>query len=262
MRNHSTGAVRAAVLLAATMTVFAATTAGAAEPSFIIAKDSADNPGSFTLDFVDIGFQSAGDITRTQQALRFDGETGLVSFIHYDQDVNEIILPGGISTGAMRVEILESEGVFFDPDTGEFETDDLYAVHFEGDLSPFGITSPFVMPGASSGVIEYTTEDGGEVVMAWEGEGFLPNPEDPESPFRFSYTCDMNNDFSNYKQADFEADADVDLHDYAVFQECFSGQDASYGHSRCELADFDRDGDVDLTDFDVVAERQTEPVGE
>jgi hypothetical protein len=246
----------------AATTAFAAGTANAAEPTFLIAWDTVDHPGSFTLDFVDIGVQSAGDITRTQQALRIDGDTGLVSFIHYDQDVNELILPGGISTGAMRVEILESTGVSYDPNTGEFETDDLYAVHFEGDLSAFGITSPFVMPGASSGVIEYADKDGGHIVMAWEGEGFLPNPQDPERPLRFTYTCDMNNNFSNFQEADFFADADVDLGDYAFFQGCFGGADASYDDPHCELADFDFDGDVDLDDFDVVSELQTDPVGD
>ena len=259
MRIRWTGAALCAF---AAMAAFGTTTAPAAEPDFIIAWDTAENPGSFTLNFVDIGVKAVGDITRTRQALKIDGDTGLVSFIYYDQDVSELILPGGISTGALHIEILESVGVSFDPKTGEFVTDDLYAVHFEGDLEAFGIESPFIMPGSSSGIIEYTDEDGGQLLMAWEGEGFLPNPKDPENPLRFTYTCEMNNDFADYQAADFFADDDVDLGDFAFFQECFGGADTSYEDPHCELADFDFDGDIDLVDYEVVSDLQSGPVGD
>jgi len=273
MRIQSTGAARTAFLPSATtafaaltafagITAFASTTVLAAEPDFIIAWDTAENPGSFTLDFVDIGVKAVGDITRTQQALKIDGDTGLVSFIYYDQDVNELILPGDISTGALHIEILESVGVSFDADTGEFVTEDLYAVHFEGDLGAFGIESPFVMPGSSSGIIEYSDENSGQLIMAWEGEGFLPNPKDPDNPLRFTYTCDVNNNFADYQEADFFADADVDLGDFAFFQGCFGGADTGYDDPHCELADFDFDGDIDLDDFEVVSDLQTGPAGD
>jgi hypothetical protein len=48
--------------------------------------------------------------------------------------------------------------------------------------------------------------------------------------------------------ADLNADLRVDIDDFGLFQDCFSGADGSLDVV-CEPADFDGDGDVDLLDF-------------
>lgn len=59
-------------------------------------------------------------------------------------------------------------------------------------------------------------------------------------PSRYDTGCDV--------YGDFDADGDVDLHDYALFQRCFNSPDAQIDE---DCAPMDRDGDevVDLTDF-------------
>ncbi|HOW19863.1 MAG TPA: hypothetical protein PLC79_12585, partial [Phycisphaerae bacterium] len=52
-------------------------------------------------------------------------------------------------------------------------------------------------------------------------------------------------------QADLDADADVDLADFSVFQHCFNGPNRPAGQSDCGRSDLDGDGDVDLSDFAV-----------
>lgn len=48
--------------------------------------------------------------------------------------------------------------------------------------------------------------------------------------------------------ADFDHDGDVDLHDLAAFQLCFSGSGVMY-RAGCADADLNHDGDVDQDDF-------------
>ena len=52
-------------------------------------------------------------------------------------------------------------------------------------------------------------------------------------------------------RADFGADCDVDLNDFAVFQMCFNGANQPPASSCSADADFDDDGDVDVNDFAV-----------
>jgi hypothetical protein len=49
--------------------------------------------------------------------------------------------------------------------------------------------------------------------------------------------------------ADFDADADVDLADFARLQSCFNGPNRPARQPDCSGADLDADGDVDLADF-------------
>jgi len=49
--------------------------------------------------------------------------------------------------------------------------------------------------------------------------------------------------------ADYDADGEVDLADYAYFPDCMTGPDAGPPTTACDIFDFDRDDDVDLDDF-------------
>ena len=51
--------------------------------------------------------------------------------------------------------------------------------------------------------------------------------------------------------ADFDRDADVDLADFSIFQNCFNGPNRPLRASCGADADFDGDGDTDLADFSV-----------
>jgi hypothetical protein len=51
--------------------------------------------------------------------------------------------------------------------------------------------------------------------------------------------------------ADLDADADVDLTDFGLFQACFNGPNRPMSEGCLANADFDTDADVDLTDFAV-----------
>ncbi len=51
--------------------------------------------------------------------------------------------------------------------------------------------------------------------------------------------------------ADFDADGDVDLSDFATFQSCYNGPNNPPAQPGCEAVDFNADGDVDLGDFAV-----------
>ena len=58
------------------------------------------------------------------------------------------------------------------------------------------------------------------------------------------------------READFDFDNDVDLGDFLVFQQCFTGSNNAYGR-RCRICDLDNDGDVDLSDFTIFQLRFT-----
>ncbi len=55
-------------------------------------------------------------------------------------------------------------------------------------------------------------------------------------------------DVAEGRFGDAEADGDLDLNDYAVFQQCIAGPGAAAPTSPCRVMDFDQDGDVDLFD--------------
>lgn len=224
--------------------------AAAQEPAYTVAEQDLALKSYFELDFGALGGKAVGGITRTDVVMRyqFDDAAPDARFLAYDQDVNELILPGGISTGAIRVEILTSQfsDLEFDPATGvgEFTTDDLYAVHFEGDLSMFGIESPFILPSVSTGTIEFETAATGNIDMEWEGSGQLG-----EGGPVFTYRCVIHTIFAlPGNEADFNADGVVDGDDIAFFESCYSGPTTRYRDAVCEMTDFDGDSDVDRRD--------------
>ncbi len=151
---------------------------------------------SFTLDFGEYGGARTALISGTEFDLEIDPANANAQFLSYFQNVDPLTLPGGFSTGNITITIEESLGGEFDRTTGVFTTNDVYAVHFDGDLSAYGIESPFILPGSASGVVSFDSVSTGYADMEWEGEGML------ESPFRtneivFTYTCSIRGVFTS-----------------------------------------------------------------
>ncbi len=233
-----------------------------AAPSFAVADQDRSQESGFSLHFDDFGYVASAQITDTHFVLKFDDQAGTARFVHYDQFVDPLLLPGPvgpISTGAIRVQIESSVDGAYDPATGDFSTVDVYAVHFEGDLSLFQLTSPVYLPGSSMGTLSFDDAQGGTISLAWDGEGQLPNPFDPGTFIRFDYVCESGTVFRVPEPGDQDGDVDVDLKDFSFFQSCFSGAGTEYRASRCALVDYDEDGDVDLEDYPSVEANVTGP---
>ncbi len=164
-----------------------------ASPLSIVTNENPAEPGAFTLDFVDLGFIARSNITSTTYELSVDPIHGTAHFESYLQHVQPLVLPGGISTGDITVEIVEGSSTgSFDPFTRTFTTSEMYAVHFTGDLSAFGLTSPVLLPSSSTGGLAVDPVEGGAVTMNWNGSGELSNPFDPSTPITFTYVCAVN----------------------------------------------------------------------
>jgi len=221
-----------------------------AENQFLVAKSNPAEPSSFSLDFGGFGGVSAAEITSTELILSIDLAEETAGFLHYDQKVEPLILPGGFSTGNIRVTIADpSSDGSCDPVDLEFTTTDLYSISFDGDLSAFQIQSPFFLPGTSVGTVAFDEANRGTVSMEWQGQGQLPNPFDPANPIGFTYLCRVETLFVVPAIGDADGDVDGDLRDFSLFQICFSGDGRSFGPARCALVDYDTDGDVDETDL-------------
>ncbi len=164
--------------------------AALAGPTILIAGNDPAVPSSFTLDFGEAGGIASARIATTDIALEVDPDRGTARFAEYFQEVEPLLLPGGISTGNLTIEIVQGSSVgSYDQLTGEFVTEDRYAIHFEGDLSAFGLESPLILESTSSGVVTLHAELGSRIAMDWSGDGILVNPLDPTSLLEFSYTC-------------------------------------------------------------------------
>jgi hypothetical protein len=171
--------------------------AASGEPISLFGEQSPVRTSSFSLDFGALGGVSSARIAQTQFALEIDADQGLARFENYNQQVEPLTLPGGFNTGNIRVEVVpgSSNGTFNDL-TGEFETSELYAVHFDGDLSAFQLTSPVILPSTSAGVVTVQALEGGNVNLEWSGVSELLNPFDPSSFIQFTYTCSVDASFS------------------------------------------------------------------
>lgn len=176
------------VLRAAAVALLAVGTAQAwAAPFRVQAQQDQTSESFFALDFGAGGVASAS-ITRTNMELEIDGITGAARFVSYDQDVDALQLPGGLSTGAMRVQIVPGSSTgTYDRTTGEFVTNELYSIEFDGDLSAFGLTSPVILPSQSVGVVDVLDPSVGTVTMNWAGS----NLNNPNIPLDFSYICTL-----------------------------------------------------------------------
>src|SRR5262249_42554106 len=126
---------------------------------------------SFTLDFGVFGVSNA-EIASTTMELAVDPVTEQARLGSYHQQIAPLTLPGGISTGHLTVEIVpgSSAGAFTrGAATGRFNTAEIYRIHFTGDLSAYGMTSPIDLPGASAGVARFTSSTAGTIDMDWDG---------------------------------------------------------------------------------------------
>lgn len=176
-------------LLAAGLVTYAAATAVQAAPTRVQATQDQNVESYFSLDFgPEMGGVSNATITRTDMELELDGASGLARFVNYDQDVDPLTLPGGLSTGALRIRIVPGSSTgTFNRLTGEFFTHEVYSIEFDGDLSAMGLFSPIPLASESMGVVDIETGALGRVTMNWAG-GNLANEV---IPFDFSYICTL-----------------------------------------------------------------------
>jgi len=168
-----------------------------ADPIALLAGQVPSPASSFSLDFGAFGGVSSALISQTDFALEVDADLGTAQFTQYQQSVAPLVLPGGFSTGNIRVEVVPGSSTgTLDVLSGEFTTSEQYAIHFDGDLGVFGLTSPVVLPSTSSGTVTLTAQTGGSVIMAWTGTSQLPNPFDLTTYIPFSYTCSVTAAFA------------------------------------------------------------------
>ena len=196
-KKRSTAALTGRMTLSAfAVLVGLAAGSGPDRPLSIVTSEDPAQPGEFSLNFGGLGLLVSSHITTTNYELSLDPVRGTARFVNYLQHVQPLSLPGGISTGDITVEVVEgSSNGSFDAFTRTFTTSEMYAVHFTGDLSAFGLTSPVLLPSTSIGAVAVDPVEGGEVSMDWNGNGELSNPFDPSNPLRFSYRCAVNTVF-------------------------------------------------------------------
>lgn len=179
-----------------------ASTAGAA-PQILVAVNDPNQPNQFVVNFPpELGGPQTAAIPSTKYLLRIDDEKGTAGIVSWVQRVNPLML-AGINTGNITVRLAsDSTGVFDgglkgQEQDGVFSTTEAYNVHFAGDLSMFGLQSPFFIPSSSTGevVFDAGSSEMGTISMEWTGLGSIPNPFDPANPFVFSYACQVNSRF-------------------------------------------------------------------
>ncbi len=165
-------------------------TAQAQSMSLIAGNDPALQ-SLFTLDFGGEGGVASGHIALTNIDFEVDADGGSARFVRYFQEVEPLILPGGISTGNLIIEIVEgSSAGSYDELTGEFATEELYRIRFEADLTAFGIEgTEVILPGTSNGIVTLSTDSGGRIALDWIGDGVLADPSNPGGLLEFTYTC-------------------------------------------------------------------------
>jgi len=190
------------------------------------------------------GQRSTAQITATNFELQVDPIGGGARFVRYDQAIDPLTLPGGFSTGDITVQIVPgSSSGTYNVETGEFQTTELYEISFTGDLSPLGLISPVILPSASAGTVN--GDDNGAIQLLWGDENVQIGA------IMFSYTCEVNALFDAALVGDLDRDDDVDLTDFAAFQQCFGGAFNPPAANCVDpvFADSDGDGDVDAADF-------------
>jgi len=167
-----------------------------AETRSLVAEANPGVPSYFTLDFGEFGGRTSAFSGVTDMELQVDPDAGTARFAHYYQEVDPLTLPGGFSTGNLTIEIVEGSSTgTYDYLTGEFTTSETYLVHFEGDLSAFGLVSPVELPSQSVGTVQFDGTDGA-ILLDWDGAGTLVNPFDPLDFIDFSYFCTLSAQFA------------------------------------------------------------------
>jgi hypothetical protein len=221
----------------------------------LVAQNDPTQPNNFTLDFGQFGGTRTANITSTNLVLEIcDGATA--RFADYYQEAEPLILPDGTSTGDLTILVNPSRPLSYDAVNGIFTTDDDYQIHFTGDLSAYGIQSPFGFQHQSSlGEVNYVTATTGTIMMSWSGNSALPNPFDPGGPLiPFAYQCAVNASFVTSDgcgpnggcSGDLDGSCSVGLEDLTI-------QLANFGTNgaRVRPDDGDLNGDlvVDLSDL-------------
>jgi hypothetical protein len=151
----------------------------------------------FTFDFGG-GFTETAAITNTEFSLWIDDlvlPSGDARFLSYFQEIDSVNLPdpqGGttpIPTGQITVEIVggTSGNGTYNPSTGAFSTSEVYRIHFNGDLSAYGLTAGYVdLPSTSQGTISFENNLG-RIQQRWEGSYTFPG-----SNVSVNYQCAAN----------------------------------------------------------------------
>lgn len=239
---------------AAVAAAFAVSALAGADCVRLVSENTPGAPNAFTLDFGPFGGTRQANITLSEITLETCDSTGEARFTDYYQEVGELILPDGTSTGELTILVNPSRPQSYNPITGEFTTDDDYSIYFAGDLSAYGIQPPFSFQHqSSSGVIAYETATTGTIAMNWAGSSALPNPFVPGEYIPFSYTCSVNVSFrvdagcaGGACTGDLDGDCEVGLGDLATQLTNFGTTGARV---RPYEGDVDGDLDVDLTDL-------------
>ncbi len=164
------------------------TDSAGAEPKTLNAFEDGNVTTDFTLSFPSLGFDSTSNVFYTRFQLEIDEEAGTARFLDYNQQIESLTLPLGITTGRIGVRINQSEGTY-DATTRTFETVDEYEITFENDLSFFGFVTPVIFPAVSKGTVVGGAAAARNVQMTWGGTGQFENADNPEQPFEYTYTC-------------------------------------------------------------------------
>jgi hypothetical protein len=101
----------------------------------------------------------------------------------------------------------------------------------------------------------------GDYSPSWSGPGIVSggstfNPTvNAAGTYTLTVSCDTCQDSDNVVVSegalgDWDADGDLDLADYAKFEDCLVGPGGGLAQPGCACGDFDEDVDVDLGDFD------------
>ncbi len=218
----------------------------------LLAQTDPNNPSSFALNFVDFGFVTTSAITSTFYELEFDPDAGTARFLDYYQTAEPLILPGDISTGDLQIAILPgSSSGTYDSATGQFTTSEYYEIHFTGDLSAYGLTSPVYLPSTSVGTVSFSDGVRGGITMDWSGNGTLNGPG---GPLDFAYVCNVSTIFEadtgcpldGCAAGDVDRDCDVDLDDLSTLLNSFGARGPEVLRS---AGDMNYDGAIDLIDL-------------
>ncbi len=118
----------------------------------------------------------------------------------------------------------------------------------EGFLGWSGQANPLTL--SPDGSTVYYADGGGELyaVDADDGEiTYVGNIDLPGLRGHGMYAAGLT--FPPVSPGDIDADGDVDLNDFALFDSCITGPGGGVGGSGCQAADINEDGDVDWADF-------------
>ncbi len=223
-----------------------------AESTTLLAVTDPNNPSSFSLNFVDFGFVTTSNITSTVYELEFDPNAGTARFLDYYQVAEPLVLPGDISTGDLQIAVVPGSSTgSFDAASGVFTTTEYYEIHFTGDLSAYGLTSPVYLPSTSVGTVSFSDGVRGGITMDWSGNGTLNGPG---GPLDFAYTCNVSTVFEadlgcpqdGCAGGDVDRDCDVDLDDLSTLLNGFGTRGPEVLRAN---GDMNYDGAIDLIDL-------------